>query len=357
MAWTWSSRLALRGTARKQNQSLMLVSSRCDSPTDLPASEAEDIPDSRSQETGPPSLRTLPTELVLLISELLPVEDALCLALTCKRMLKIAHNYRIFGTRLDKDATNTLLCRLEMDNPKFTYCFMDQELKLVRTLYGKLLECQPHSHKDKSLESFLYIESSMFLLSYCTARMVTNHQLLGPPHGVPASSLACTYDRQLLLWDGVYWSEEWAANTIHGELFLARIDTFLHKEANAGALRQYFNAENIGICNYMGIGGGRASRELIRLPRNAIGNTNHHDSGWCRKCETDWEVSIELADAERGWMVTVRTYHGLGACRSPNDWKWRAMHVRSNWHREVPRGAVKELWEQQHASHGSVDQL
>lgn len=122
MVWTWLSRLALR---RKQNQSLMLVSSRCDSPTVRPASEAEGIPDSRkSQETAPQSLRTLPTELVLLISEFLPPADALCLALICKRIYNIA-DISCLATRLGIDAIDTLLCRLERDTKEFTYCFID----------------------------------------------------------------------------------------------------------------------------------------------------------------------------------------------------------------------------------------
>lgn len=65
-------------------------------------------------------------------------------------------------------------------------------------------------------------------------------------------------------------------------------------------------------------------------------------------CETDWEVNIEWADTERGWTVTLRTYHGLGACRSPQDRKWQAMSdsLNGNAYREVPSGGVKELWEQ-----------
>lgn len=347
MVWTWLSRLALRGTARKQNRSLMLVSSRCDSPTDRPASEAEDIPDSRKpQETGPPSLRTLPTELILLISELLPLEDALCLALTCQRMHKIAHNYRIFGMRLDKDATDTLLCRLERDTTEFTYCFGNQKLRPAQFPPHKPIWSYLHFHKTTNLERVPFFSIGLFMLDYCTARIVTNHQLLGPQHGIPASYLASIRNYWPPWAEGICESEVWAANMIHGELFLSCIHTIFHKEANAGALQHFCNAHasSIQICTHMIFGG----HQCPGLPKDVIGNTQHQVSGWCQKCETDWELNIRWADTERGWTVTVRTYHGLGACRSPQDQKWQAMSInrKAKAYREVPGGGVKELWEQ-----------
>lgn len=360
MVWTCLSCLAFR---RKQNQSLMLVSSRRDSPTVRPASEAEEMPDSResqqvgplslttldsreSQETGPPSLATLPTELVLLISELLPVEDALCLALTCKRTHEIAHNYRIFGTRLDQVATETLLCRLERDTTRFTCCFIHEKLRPAQFLPKKPLTSYLHFHRTVNLERVPYFRISLFMLEYCTARIVTNHQLLGPRHGVPASYLASTHNYQPPWAEGICKNEVWAANVIYGELFLSCIRMISHKEANAGALQHFCNAHSgsIQICTHMDVGGFRGKG----LPKDVVGNTKHQDSGWCQKCETDWEVDISWADMEHGWMVTVRTYHGLGACRSPQDQKWQAMSInpKGKAYREVPGGGVKEIWEQ-----------
>lgn len=339
------SRLALR---RNQNQSSMLVSSRCDSPTAYVrlASEAGDILDSRkSQDTGPPSLITLPTELVLLISELLPPADALCLALTCKRMRNMA-DISCLARRLDIDATDTLLCRLERG---FTYCFTDQKLWPARFLPNTPgIWSYLHHHKTINLERVPFVCVGLFMLNYCTARIVTNHQLLGPRHGVPASYLAMISNHRLpwAIREGIWENQVWAANVIDGELFLSCMNTIFHKEADTGGLQHFCNvyARRIQICSHTNIGGRRG----VGLPEDVTGNTKYQVSGWCQKCETDWEVNIRWADTEHGWTVTVRTYHGLGACRSPQDQKWQAMSInrKAKAYREMPGGGVKELWEQ-----------
>lgn len=341
------SRLGLR---RNQDQSSLLVSSRCDSPTVRLASEAGDILDPRkSQETGPPSLRTLPFELVLLISELLPPADALCLALTCKRMRNMA-DISCLATRLDTDATDTLLCRLERDTTGFSYCFRAQKLRPAQFPTNMPVWSHIHLHDTIDLERVPFIRVGLFMLEFCKARIVTNHQLLGPRHGVPASYLAENRNYRPPWWaEGIWENQVWAANMIYGELFLSCMHTIFHKEANAGALQHFCNfcnahTRSIEICSHLGVGGPRG----IRLPKDVIGNTKHQVSGWCQKCETDWEVNTRWADTERGWTVTVGTYHGLGACRSPQDQKWQAMSInrKAKAYREMPGGGVKQLWEQ-----------
>lgn len=324
---------------------MMLSPSRGVSPTIRSASEAGDIVDSRqSQETGPPSLSTLPTELILLISELLLDTDALCLALTCRQMCNIA-DISSLATRLDTDATDTLLCRLERDTTDFTYCFENQKLRPAQFSPNKPIWSCFHLHKTINLERVPHFRVGLFILDYCDARIVTNYQLLGPRHGVPASYLARILNHSLRT-ERICESEAWAANMINGELFLSCIHTIFHKEANTGALQQFWDthAGRIEVCTHIDFGGFRG----IRLPKDVIGKTKHQVSGWCRKCETDWEVDIRWADMERGWTVTVRTYHGLGACRSPRDQKWRAMSTNrdAKAYREVPGDGVKELWEQ-----------
>lgn len=300
----------------------------------------------KSQETGPASLTTLPTELVLLIYQLLPPADALCLALTCKRMCSIAA-ISVSATRLDTDATDTLLCRLERDTTEFTYCFIDQKLRSVQfPPYNKTMWSHLHFHETLNLERAPFFTIGLFMLDYCTARIVANYQLLGPRHGIPASYLASINNYRLRRAEGICESEAWAANMIRGELFLSCIHTIFHKNANASTLQHFSNAHvrSIQICTHMNLGGRRGTGSH----KDVTGNTKHQISGWCQKCETDWEVDIRWENSERGWTCTVRTYHGLGACRSPQDRKWQAISVRSNGkaYREVPGGGVKELWEQ-----------
>lgn len=362
MVWTCLSflglgRIARRRTARGQNQSSMLVSSECDSPIACPTSETDETPASReSHQTEPPGLTTLPTELVLLISEPLPLADALCLALTCKRMCNIANISRL-ATRLDGNATDTLLCRLERDNADLSYCFRGQRLQPAELAPHKSIRPYSHFHLHKAtnpetiLERVPSFRVGLFGLDYCTARIVTNHQLLGPRHGVPASSLATTRNHLRSWAKEICDNEVWAADIIHGELFLSCTHTIFHKEANAGALQDYWNSTwgTIQLCAHEDIWGTRSPG----IPQDVKGNTKHHwqISGWCKRCETDWEVKIWWADTEQGWTVTLRTYFRLGACRSPQDQKWQAMSNIGNrqGYRELPRGGVKELWEQHHS--------
>lgn len=350
MVWTCLSFLGLGRTARGQNQSSMLVSSKCDSLIACPTPETNETPAAReSQQIEPPGLTTLPTELVLLIAEILPLVDALCLALTCKRMCNIADISNL-AIRLDANGTNTLLCRLERDTADFSYCFMDQKLKPAQFAPHKPICFYCHFHQatdpETVLESYLFFHVGLFVLDYCTARIVTNHQLLGPRHGVPASYLAKTYNHSPPWAEEISESEVWAANVIHGELFLSCIHTSFHREANAGALQDYCNSlsGSIQMCAHRDVYGIRGTG----IPTDLIGKTNHQVSGWCQKCETDWEVNVWWADSAQSWTVTVETYHKLGACRSPQDQKWQAMSInrKQKAYRKEPGGGVKELWEQ-----------
>lgn len=367
MVLTWFSLWALGHTARNQTRSAVPASSSCDSLTALSTSEAEDSHEAQdSQEATailnpqklrklqPASLGLLPSELVLLISELLPTADAVCFALTCKRVCFIS-NIRYLVRRLDSDATESLLCRLERETTGVSYCIVDQ--KLARFTTYRTIGLQLHFHKAwrTRVPPSVHFRWSLFLLPYCTARLATNHQVLGPHNGLPASSLARTYDHKLRE-HGVYWKEAWEAKLIHGELFLSCSHEFMHERADAGELQTYFSTRSIGICSHIAFGGARVDLPHVGLPINMIGNTEHHDTGWCQKCETDWETSIEWTDPEHGWTVTARTYHGLGACRSPYDQKWQAISRESKAYRGLPPGAVKASWER-FENHSCTDQL
>lgn len=229
--WLWSSRYCLPAPAwgwcslgyhawlsgARQNRSLVLVSStsRCESPTVCPASEAEDIPDSpKSEETEPTSLRTLPTELILLISELPLPAGALCLALICRRMYKIV-DISYLAPRPDTDAVDTLLCRLvERDITRFTYCYTYQKLRPAQSSPHRPIRYFVHYHDTASLERVLFVRVNLFLLDYCATRTVMNHQLLGLQHGVPASCLANVRKYQHPYMKGICGSEVWAAHVI-----------------------------------------------------------------------------------------------------------------------------------------------
>ncbi|KAK4085699.1 uncharacterized protein Triagg1_689 [Trichoderma aggressivum f. europaeum] len=53
-------------------------------------------------------------------------------------------------------------------------------------------------------------------------------------------------------------------------------------------------------------------------------NQNHHfqQSGSCKYCYTDYDISLQRDEATKEWRLKVCTYHCLGPCRSPDDLIW-----------------------------------
>lgn len=301
----------------------------------------------RLRKMHPPQLELLPVELILSVFELLPVVDAVCLGLTCKRIYEISkvHNLQ---PRLDEPGTETLLCRLERDITGVSYCFPGQ--KLVRFEKDKSFQSFCHFHKfDKN--PYYRIPSpvvpcgnSVMFITYCKARLLTNYQILGPQHGLPTSYLDQTYDHPQRE-DGICWKEEFESKVINGELFVLYTHTLSHEHADASAFKNGFETMSIDLCPHLSAGRNVVFKHNVRLRRDLIGRTERYDEGWCRSCDTDWETFIQWTHPKRGWVVTIRTYQGLGACRSPYDPIWQAIaSIHSEPYKEVPGGAVKASW-------------
>lgn len=296
------------------------------------------------RKTQPPKLDFLPVELILSVSEFLPVVDAICLALTCKHMYDIS-KARNLEPRIDEYGTETLLCRLERDITGVSYCFPDQ--KLVRF------------EKDKSLQSFCHFQKTdrnnfrlpvvpcwknVVFITYCKARLLTNYHVLGPQHGLPTSYFDQTYDHPHRE-NGICWKEEFESKIINGELFVLYTHTLSHEHANASALKTYIGTMSIGLCPHLSAGEPVPFQHHVSLRGYLIGRTERYDEGWCRSCDTDWEIFIQWTHPKRGWVVTIRTYQGLGPCRSPYEPKWQAIaSMYGEPHKEAAGGDVKASW-------------
>lgn len=347
------SRWIFRRSSRNQIRSPLPVPSSCDSQADSSTPETEGSQNlQESQEAiqtvvpgelrkpQPPSFGLLPVELILMVFELLPAPDAICLALVCRGMFNIS-NVRYLARHLGERDKENLLCRLEKDITGVIYCFTEQKLVNFR-VHGSSEGCI-HRHGFSMRGSMSpAIFGGVIRIPYCHARLATNHQILGPQHGIPTSYLEETWDH-IRRDHGVCWKEELAAKVINGELFIFFRHTFCHERADAAALQTFFSKRSIEICSHISLGAPAHFRVHVGLPINVTGNNEHYDKGWCGKCETDWEISIQWTGPERGWTVTARIYRGLGACRSPNDRKWKS-RICSATYRETPRYALKDLW-------------
>lgn len=274
--------------------------------------------------TQPPVLELLPAELILLVSEILPETDAVCLALTCRRLCNIS-NVGYLARRLDEGGRETLLCRLEQDVTGVSYCPVAQRL-VPFDIYKSAGVCM-HTHRfnRKPTPPDLSFGGTL-RIPYCTARAATNYEILGPEHGIPISHLEETLDH-IHSCHGVCWKEELAAKLINGELFAFSRHTFYQERADAGALRFCLYNKSINLCPHMAVGLSQCYRVIVGLPMSLIGNREDYETGWCQKCETDWKMSIGK-DPQRGWTVKITTYRGLGTCRSPWAGKWEANTIR-----------------------------
>ncbi|KAI8628468.1 hypothetical protein F5Y19DRAFT_141251 [Xylariaceae sp. FL1651] len=139
-------------------------------------------------------LTDLPLEMVVEISGHLSSADSVALALTCRDLyLLLKANL----AQLSIDARLTLLTRLERDIPGVVYCPYVNKLRTIsldRERYTRV----PYRHNPQEagfIPGGYYLYCSWPRLSplpkvlYLDTRLVRNHQLLGPAHGIAASCL------------------------------------------------------------------------------------------------------------------------------------------------------------------------
>lgn len=77
-----------------------------------------------------------------------------------------------------------------------------------------------------------------------------------------------------------------------------------------------------------------------------------HTPGSCGTCLTDWEVRICRRyapgvghEVKSGWTVSMVSFHDLGDCRSPDEWKWMdALALRSQYDLCRKPGSVRRKW-------------
>ncbi|KAI2628705.1 hypothetical protein GGR54DRAFT_588464 [Hypoxylon sp. NC1633] len=315
-------------------------------------SSAKSSPEAK-RTTGTSRLLQLPAEIVLLLGDFLPQVDAVCFALACKALFfLIGDRDRM---RLEEPDKETLLFRLEPEVIGRYYCHFRQSLIRIDEN-----EPPPQSACFYTLS----LSGTMFELPYHKARLVTNYGLYGPQHGFPPSSLSCQFqisESRVRRMAGeskseseIRGAEAWTAKLIDNELFLSCTHSrwgFALTDSNsfdAETFLHHVPTYRFYICQHMSVGDDCPSTGehcSHRLGVNVRTGPDYHGSSWCKFCMTDWDFSIEWVGHDYGWRLTVKTYHCMGKCRSPNDRHWEAMRVKSSkiW-RDVPGGDAKRRW-------------
>ncbi|KAI1408437.1 hypothetical protein F5Y13DRAFT_109259 [Hypoxylon sp. FL1857] len=310
-------------------------------------------------------LLQLPVELVLIISEFLPQEDEVCLALTCTSLLCLLGDAKTM--QLEPSAKETLLCRLEPEVPGVVYCHFCRKLvpfngDAPAGIDGlRLNRLSPTQFANCACSSMVSFSGSSFKLPYYLARLATNYQLFGPEHGIPLSYLSYEYQHPYhtyvplalqLPWSKIMVSrtETATAKLIDNELFISCTYKLFHEEADANALHRYIITTPFYICKHITVGALRRNTEydvdLPTMTNSRPTDSRHQKTGSCHFCTTDWDTLVEWVDSKCGWVITVTTYHELGHCRSPYDRIWQdiARPPLRLGYRDAPRGAIKERW-------------
>ncbi|KAI1388559.1 uncharacterized protein F4822DRAFT_443475 [Hypoxylon trugodes] len=296
-----------------------------------------------SQETSGPlvlwkppidRLGDLPTELILVISEFLPITCVACLALTCRRMASI-FDARTLASRLNKMATQIVVSRLDGEILGMSYCAVGQRLAQFtpHTLVPQHF-CF-HFHPVEKIKGPLHFQlgQSLFHLPWCAARLVTNYYTLGPEYGLPALVLNSTFDHQHEEY-GVRWREIWEAKVIRGNLVLSCTHILSHRDLTGRALNSYLGSHAITACPH----------KKLRVSIWSLGHVQRYGRGCCWHCGTDWAISMLRRSGGRGWVAKTKIYHLLGTCRSPSDPKWKSMTSIFKSFRDVPGGTVSASW-------------
>lgn len=247
-----------------------------------------------------------------------------------------------------------------------------------------------NSCKLRSKFELVWHYARPFGVDYHLARLVMNRHLLGATAGLPLSCLEVQNLSQLdtRLSQPFTWNQTWRASIIDDELYLSAVHTFRQPHVGDRFARSFRNGlspfsphqndlTKIRLCSHTDL---RCSYSRNSLPcldaRGPFSRASHlfapcrKEQSSCMYCLTDFTTTITWIDRsnvlgtdqlraceqdptyfdEPGlWRITITTYHQLGKCRSPADWKWQlAAEQWSTFVRPVscPAGTVQHRWEE-----------
>lgn len=211
-----------------------------------------------------------------------------------------------------------------------------------------------------------YLWEMSIHLPYRFVRLVMNRHILGPASGLPLSVLDIPFHYVGFQWtraQPVRWEVKWTARIIGGELYLHGEHRFAYVPGtDLETLRVGLDFKEHAICTHLKTHDvcpvtwtmARVSPLHKRTESDAFVSCEDV-VGACRRCLTDYDLSISLLPRGSGekslgrcdLRIEVHSYHQLGDGRSPKDWKWvgyigrRSRYARTG---TFSSGAVRERW-------------
>lgn len=305
----------------------------------------------------------LPADVILLICDQLEPPETLSLSLACKSTYALC--FSMCRKKLSLQDRRKFLLLLEKDagmGRGVFYCHTCNYLHPFEQYWG------PHSELEASNERGLHHcgnrdrfapIGNRFDLSYTHARLVMNDHFYGPGRGIPLENICVehTEDRDLT---SVLCSTD--AKIKNDELYLLRTYTFAVPNGSVGEFRKCTGARDFRLCEHTSFFSSTSVYrqyipELQRWPGSGgEGFAMCKDSpGSCGLCLMDYDITIAPAQDAAACDVTIKAYHQLGACRTPDDWKWARFTEARRPHLFFPNrpnrrgsthnaGVVKKRW-------------
>lgn len=236
--------------------------------------------------------------------------------------------------------------------------------------------------------------TTTYRVDYVLARLVMNRHLLGTQAGLPLSCLEVQNLDRLQTEDLQFskpftLTQTWRARIIDDELYLSAIYSFTQLSVGERAHQRFWDCfyslsswirdrlfSTIGLCSHVQTGyrgvinhpSSFQSHACTQLNQSHM-HTLNYELDSCHHCLSDFEASTKWRSLDGTYSeyrprnrqelnhglssVTITTYHQLGKCRSPLDWKWAAASTPTSasmlWARDqaqYPLGIVRDRWQE-----------
>jgi hypothetical protein len=326
---------------------------------------------------APSILLNQPLDLLWELSDHMPVASAAALSLTCKA----AYNalFPRLRRKLSGPVREDFLLLLEKDvNHSFFYCHTCARLRRPRSSW-RLLRIPPGCHKDHYDISNTdhVLRFRLLRIQFHHVHLAMNEHFFGLGRGLPLRAL----EIEILPFRFTGgWGLKSEAKVVQDELVLAATHTLFLRGMPPDVRRDLDYHHNQRICHHTVINSSpfcswdpsirqyrKLSRPLDVEPRDEEDSMGsdievcQEATGFCSECLTDYTMKIERQEnqwqngrkRELWWFITIISYHQLGDCRLPSDWKWQTFskkHSSSLVRREQflrslhAPGSVERLW-------------
>ncbi|KAM4056629.1 hypothetical protein HRG_003498 [Hirsutella rhossiliensis] len=312
-----------------------------------------------------PHILQLPADILLLICDQLDTPEALSMSLTCKSVFALSLTMCQCRRKMPSEERRRFLLLLEADarmGRGVFYCHACNSLHPFQRDWGPRSEREasgaPARPHHCGIRDRFAPAGNPFGLSYHHARLVMNQHLYGPGRGLalgnicvrhterrPATSILCTTDAQIK----------------DGELLLLRTYAFTVADDSISEFRRGGGPRDFRLCEHTCFFPHSSSspyrQHIPQLQPPRTGDQAfppcHDAPGSCGLCLMDYVITV--APSSAAWDVTIKAYHQLGACRSPDDWKWARFSEAKRPHLFFPNrpnrrsstleaGAVRRRW-------------